>query len=237
MSTIGGVDAGGGVLGTGYVGLGSGAIAGMSPDALLEYTGDQVNSLDTQIASLMTQQEAQIQQSQAVESVQSVLTAFGTSGPQSAADLTKCEAAFQSAINSLPAGDPVAAQLQTQMQSMEQACGMTGQSLTPAQQAQLTSAQGVLAQGPIPYAAQYAMAKDTVTQLTAITGTFSAPSQSDWAGVTSGLSTLNSNVTSNSQLQMLNLQNLVSQQQQVVEGGTNMMTQENQTLLDEAKAL
>jgi len=249
MSNVGGVDAGSGVLGTGYVGLGSGAITGMSPDSLLEYCGDQLNNLNTQIDSLMTQQEGQIQESQAIQSVQSTLSAFGTSGPQNQSDLDKCEAAYQNAINSLPPGDPVAAQLQTQMQSMEQACGVTGQSLTPDQQAQLASAQAIVAQGAPPVGVpgtsqvngaamnQYIQAQTTVSQLTAITGSFKTPSQSDWAGVTSGLSTLNSNVTSNSQLQMLNLQNLVSQQQQAIEASTNMMTQENQTLLDQAKAV
>jgi len=248
MSNVGGVGAGNGVLGTGYVGLGSGDLTGMSPDSLLEYCGDQLNNLNSQIDSLMTQQERQIQESQGIQSVQSTLSGFGTNGPQSQSDLDKCVTAYQNAINSLPPGDPVAAQLQTQLQSMQQACGVTGQTLTPDQQTELSNAQAIVAQGapPVgvpgsnqvnPAVGQFMTAQQTVTDLTAIKGSFKAPSQSDWAGVTSGLSTLNSNVTSNSQLQMLNLQNLVSQQQQAIEASTNMMTQENQTLLDQAKAV
>ena len=45
MSNVGGVCSGSGVLGTGYVGLGSGDLTGMSPDSLLEYCGDQLNNL------------------------------------------------------------------------------------------------------------------------------------------------------------------------------------------------
>ena len=87
----------------------------------------------------MTQQERQIQESQGVQSVQSTLSGFGTNGPQSQADLDKCVTAYQNAINALPPGDPTPRQLQTQLQSMaENTCGVTGQTLTPDQQTELS---------------------------------------------------------------------------------------------------
>ncbi len=249
MSNVGGVNGGSSVLGSGYVGMSGGSMTGFSPDALLEYAATQLNNLGGQIDTLMAQQEQQINQSQAVQSVQTVLSQYAPNGPTNQTEYDQCVQAYQTAINNLPAGDPVAASLTTQLQSMESTCGQPGQTLTPDQAAQLASAQATVAQGapPVsipgtgeinPLVGLYMTAKEEVSSLTSIqNGTFSAPSTAQWAGVSSGLSNLNSSITSNTQLQMLNLQTVVSQEQQATEEATNMMTTENQTLLDQAKAV
>jgi len=200
-----------------------------------------------QIDTLMAQQEKQINQSQAVQSVQTVLSQYTPNGPTNQTEYDQCVQAYQTAISNLPAGDPVAASLTTQLQSMESTCGQPGQTLTPDQASQLASAQAIVAQGaPVisapgginPMTGLYQTAKEEVGSLTSIqNGSFNAPSTAQWAGVSSGLSNLNSSITSNTQLQMLNLQTVVSQEQQATEEATNMMTSENQTLLDQAKAV
>jgi hypothetical protein len=250
MSNVGGVGGGtSGVLGAGYTGLGTASLCGFSPDALLEYCSSQMDNLDGQIDTLMQQQESQLNESQAVESVQTALASFGTNGPQNQSDYNKCVAAFQSAIASLPPGDPVAGQLQTQLSTMESQYGNPGQTLTTSQATELANAQAIVAQGaPAPSAPggtpdlqpmdAYLQAQQTVSQLTAIqNGTFTAPQNGSWSGTTTALSNLDSQIKSNTQLQFLSLQNLVAQQQQAIEASTNMMTTEDQTLLDQAKAV
>ena len=67
--------------------------------------------------------------------------------------------------------------------------------------------------------------------------TFNAPANNDWQGTTGALSNLSDNIKSDSEVQMLQLQDLVSERQQVVEQMTGMMTKEDQTLEDGAKAI
>jgi hypothetical protein len=226
MSSISGAGSNAtGVLGTGYVNLGSAGMCGSSPDGLLEYCEMQTDSLNTQINSLMQQQYAQLNQEQAVESVQTALENFGSSGPQSATQYAQCIAAFNQGIADLPAGDPVAAQPQTQLATMEGQYGVPG-TLTTAQQTTLQADQGQ-ASNPMAVGAQ-----ETVNSLTTLQkGSFVQPTGSDWTATTDALSNLASNIKSNAQIQMLDLQDLLSQQQAALTLGTNMMQGQAQTTL------
>jgi len=228
-----------------YMGTTVNSSTGFSPAALLEYCEAQMNGLNSQIDSMMSQQETQLNEQEAVQNVQTTLEQYGTNGPQNASDMANCVQAFQKAIASLPPGDPVAGQLQSQCQQMESTYGYTpAQALTSSQQEQLEAAQTTVAKGPIGnnYSqayGSYEAAQDTVTQLTSLqNGSLSkAPANNQWQGTTDALGNLASDVKSNSSMQMLSLQDLVSQQQQAVEQTTSMMTQANQTLLDQAKAI
>jgi hypothetical protein len=228
MTTINGSSSNGGVgvLGAGYATpLGSGSVAGLSPDALLEYCATQMNGLDDQINTLMGQQETQLSEQEAVESVQTTLEGFGTAGPTTATQMQTCIDSFNTAIAGLPPGDPAAAQLQIQLSAMEQQYGVPGStyvSTLPTVSAMSPFGNGVLTPQQTP-------------QLT--NGTFQKPSGNDWTGTTDALGNLASNIKSNAQLQFLSLQDKVSQQQDLVEQATNMMTKEAETLLDQAKAI
>jgi hypothetical protein len=237
--------------------MGSTNVAGLSPDALLEYCSTQMNGLDSQINSLMKQQETQLNQEQAVQTVQSTLDGFGSTGPTTGAEMQQCVDAFNTAIKDLGPNDPVAGQLQTQLSAMEAKYGTPG-TLTDAQQTQLTSDANTLsAVGPggvalatsgfttdntvLPggfTAGQVKAAqKDQQALQAQQAGSFQAPSGSDWTGTTDAASNLASNIKSNAQLQFLTLQDLVSQQQDAIEQATNMMSKEDNTLLDQAKAI
>jgi hypothetical protein len=228
MTTINGSSSNGGVgvLGAGYAtSLGSGSVAGLSPDALLEYCATQMNGLDDQINTLMAQQETQLTEQEAVESVETTLEGFGTAGPTDANDMQTCINAFNTAIAGLPQGDPVAVQLQTQLSAMEQKYGMPGTTYVST---------NPLLSGMNPFGAQVNGAPQT-PQLT--NGTFQKPTGNDWTATTDALGDLASNIKSNAQLQFLSLQDKVSQQQDLIEQSTNMMSKENDTLLDQAKAI
>jgi hypothetical protein len=256
MSSVSGATASGGVVGAGYVGLG-GAPAGFSPEALLDYCSEQLNGIDGQINTLMQQQYAQLNQEQAVENVDTTLEGFGTTGPTNPTDYQTCINAFNTAIADLPPGDPVAAQLQQQLSTMEGKYGTTG-TLTAAQQSQLSQDQATLnAAGPLgitmagaPFvsgdtevgggitAGQVKAAQSDIANLTSIqTGSFKAPQNNDWQGTTDTLKNLASNIQGNAQIQMLSLNSLVSQNQAAIEQATQMMTSEDNTLLDEAKGI
>ena len=219
---------------------------GVSPNALLEYASMQLQGLDTQMDSMMNQQETQLQEQEAVQQVQTTLEQFGSNGPQDATDMATCVSAFQTAIAGLPPGDPVAGQLQAQCTSMESTYGYTpAQSLTSSQQSQLSAAQTIVNQGPPDPVnnpggyAQYTAAELQVVSLNGVeNGSLSkAPANNQWQGTTDALGNLASDIKSNAEIQMLQLQDLVSQRQDVTEMTTQMMTTEDSTLLDQAKAI
>jgi hypothetical protein len=241
-------------MGAGYVGLG-GAPAGFSPEALLDYCSEQLNGIDGQINTLMQQQYAQLNQEQAVENVDTTLESFGTTGPQNSTDYQTCINAFNTAIADLPPGDPVAAQLQQQLTTMEGKYGSPGTTLTAAQSTELQQDQNTIAEtsplvtsglvqgntvmpGGSPTPAQYEAAKTDEANLQSIqNGTFNKPQNNDWQATTDSLKNLASNIQGNAQIQMLSLNSLVSQNQAAIEQATQMMTSEDNTLLDEAKGI
>jgi len=220
---------------------------GISPDALLEYCNMQLQGLNGQMDTMMNQQETQLHQQEAVQQVQTTLEQFGSNGPQNAQDMQTCVNAFQTAIQSLPPGDPIAAQLQSQCNTMESTYGFgSPKTLTPSQQDELKQAQSIVDQGipdPVKDPAgneQYQLAQSQVKSLTATQsgGTLTnPPANNAWQGTTDALGNLASDVKSNSEIQMLQLQDLVSQRQDVTEMTTQMMTTEDNTLLDQAKAI
>jgi hypothetical protein len=63
------------------------------------------------------------------------------------------------------------------------------------------------------------------------------PSNDDWKSTTDAVGNLADDIKSNAEMQMLTLQDLVSQRQQVVELATGMMSKEDETLTDGAKAI
>lgn len=108
--------------------------AGMSPDELLEYCQMQLGGLDTEMTQQMNQQSLELQEREAVESAETTLEGFGTTGPQTPQDFQKCEDAINQAAANLPPGDPVAAQLTQFGQNIASKYGYTPpQTMTSAQ--------------------------------------------------------------------------------------------------------
>jgi hypothetical protein len=199
------------------VGLPSGVV-GLSPDMILAYCGTMLNNLNGQIDDLMGQQERQITEQNVLSNLQTQLSAYS---PPSQSDLAAVQQDFQSAIAQLPPGSEAATQLQAQLESFEKACNIPSTPPGDAQIAQ-TIANNLLSGSPM----------QAVANLTQGT----APSSDQWQSITSGVGNISNDVKSNSQIQFLQLQDLCSQQQDAVEQATNMMSKEDQTLLDQAKA-
>jgi hypothetical protein len=191
----------------------------VSPDALLEYCQIQLGGLDSQITDQVNQQNKMLAERTAVEHVQTALENFGTQGPQNRDQMTQCVDAFQKAIASLPTGDPVAAQLQTQCDAMTKQYGYDA--------------------GGTPTAAVVLPIRTLLTNLTFGTqaGLANPPQNDDWKGTTDALSTLAGDVKSNAEIDMLNLQDLVSQRQQAVQLCSGIMSKTDQTLEAQAKAI
>jgi hypothetical protein len=226
----------------------------MSSDALLEYCQMQLGGLDGEVDNEMKGQELQLREREAVESAEHTINSFGTDGPQSGADMDKCVKALNDAIGSLPPGDPVAAQLQQYEKNITSNYGYSpAQPLTADQQAQLAQAQQVLAQPTSPMysrdggktysfgAPDLMNASFTVQQLQAEqTSQLTKPpnkDQKEWQGDMDALSNIADDVKSNAEIQMLKLQDLVSQRQQAVQLVSGMMSKTDQTLEDLAKAI
>lgn len=185
----------------------------VSPDALLEYCQTQLGGLDSQITDQFNMQNQLLQERTAVEHVQTVLESYGTDGPTDGGPgMQQCVTAFQSAIASLPSGDPVAGQLSTQL------AALTSQYNYSAGGQPVTDADG-----------------NPTGQLTGPSA--SNPQTGDWKGTTDALSNLVQDVSGSTDIDMLKLQDLVSQRQQAVELCSGIMTKEDDTLESQAKGI
>ncbi len=201
-------------------------VTSMSPEALLDYCRMQLGDLDSQISDQMTQQKTSLREREAVQSAQSVLDQFGTAGPQNATDMAKCVDALNTAIAQLPQGDPVAAQLADFRDKMTSQYGYTPPAPPPDG---LGLGAGDLTN--ITVASQDGIPND---------GTLTNPPNANdkqWQGTTDALGAIADDVKSGAEIQMLQLQDLVSQRQQAVQLCSAMMTKTDQTLEEEAKAV
>ena len=197
-----------------------GGVVGLSPEMLLEYCGSMLNGLNGQIDDLMNQQKAQINEQQVLGNLQTALGQI-TSPPASQSDMDSCVSAYQTAINALPPGDPVATQLQEQLSTFQGKYMGAGTVTSDGLKAALKA-------DPLDPSK---IASDAVTD----SATY--PSASQWAAITGQVGTVANNIQSGAKIQFLQLQDLCSQQQDAVEQATNMMSKEDQTLLDQAKAV
>jgi hypothetical protein len=236
MSNVSGV---GSTSGAGYVSGGGIDASGMSPDGILAYCEFQLNGLGNQTDQLIQQQETQLSQQQAIESVQTTLESFGTNGPSSASQMQTCVAAFQQAIKNLPPNDPVAAQLSNQMATMVKQYGYVAPGLTDSQQQQLNLDEANPLENVAMEFVDPAQDAATLTDIQANGQLSTKPSDNGgmWQSTTDDLGNLASNIKANANIQMLSLQNLTSQMQQAVEQSTQLMSSEDSTLLDQAKAI
>jgi hypothetical protein len=243
-----------GVNASNTVSYSTGFDAGMStvsPDSLLAYCQMQLGDLDGQINDQMTAQETALREREAVQSAQSVLGQFGTAGPTKPADMRTCLNAVDNAAAQLPADDPVAKQLSDFRAAMVQEYGDPGRDLTPDEQSQLADATTAAnaAIGYVERGLKGTVVVDQSSQLAAQAtvkslndtqnGTFVAPNAAtqQWQGTTAALDNVTKDITSSAEIQMLKLQDLVSQRQQAIQLCSGIMSKTDQTLEDQAKAI
>jgi hypothetical protein len=196
----------------------------MTPDGIIAYCQMQLGNIDTQLNGLVQEQYKQIQEQQTVAKLKSALEQFGNKGPQTGADMDQCVAAFNQAIDSLPEGDPLRTDLQGRRDAMENKYGYQPPTSAPITTPSVNAAPAV-SEGPFYY-------KGVVTggsQLTA------APTDGQWQGTIDDVGGIASTLSSNSQIQMLQISNLSSAQQTAVEQAINMLNKLDGTLTDIAK--
>ena len=208
-----------------------GGVASMSPDALLAYCRFQLHGLDEETSEQIQVQNRELDDRKVVEKVQSTLESFGTQGPTDPDKMAQCVSAFDDAIHSLATDDPVRAQLEQQCATMVNTYNYhpaadTSQNIASA--ARLVGADGAV--GATAETAFIQMAGPT-------TPTFNKPQDGQWAVTTGALSTLVTDIKSDADIRMLQLQDLVSERQQAVELFTGMMSKTDQTLEDQSKAI
>ncbi|HEY6462541.1 MAG TPA: hypothetical protein VIY73_20370 [Polyangiaceae bacterium] len=182
-------------------------VVGMSPDVLLAYAGNMMNSMNTQIDDMMNIQQEQVNEQQVLGNLQNQLGAFNPA--PTAAQLPEVYQDYQTAIAALPPDSSAAINLQKQCATFASSCVSAAQ----------FNGNGSV-QAPDGSGAQW-----------------NEPSTTAWQQTTTSVGDLSGDVKNNAQLQFLQLQDLCSQQQDAVEQITNMMSKQNDTLLDQAKAL
>ena len=211
-------------------------VSTVSPDSLLAYCQMQLGDLDGQIDDQMTAQKTALREREAVESAQNVLGGFGTAGPQDAASMQKCVDSLNNAIGQLPANDPVAGQLADFRDKMIKDYDyVPGRALTSGEQLQLSASNMALAANSSDTNA--AAIKANLEQVE--NGTLTKPNadQKQWQGTTDALATVADDVKSSAEIQMLQLQDLVSQRQQAIQLCSGIMSKTDQTLEEQAKAI
>jgi hypothetical protein len=218
---------------------GDGALPGttiLSPESLLEYCQAQLGDLDQQVATQMNAQQTALAERTAVQNVQQTLESFGDQGPQSGDDMHTCVVAFQNAVNQLPPNDPVADQLVAQGNAMVTKYGYrdtidaSPSAVAPVLTIPVVEPGSHAVQIPGLSAASTPPPSDPYSLAT-------RPTSDDWKLQTETLGNIADGIKSGAEIQMLTLQDLVSQRQQAVELATGMMSKEDETLDDGAKAI
>jgi len=214
MSDVSNVNGGSSITGP-NLGIG----AGLSADTLLAYVQTQLGGLDGELGADMQQQETQLNERKAIESAQSTFEQFGTKGPQNVQDFQSCLAAIDKSIASLPEGDPTRANLQDFRQSI---CDKYGYGM----------------QEPTIVVTPYALSsqeEEALRQQLAQPVLKNPPGDGDWQGTSDTLANMGNDIKSNADLQMIQIQDLVSQRQQAIQLATGILGKQEQTLEAEAK--
>ncbi len=226
-----------------------GAMTSLSPEALLAYCEIQLGSLDGQITTQMTVQEDAAREREAINNVKTTLGKYGTDGPQNADSMQVCIGAIDSAISNLGPADPVAAQLASFRDSMIHDYGFVApRELTSDEKQHLIRDQGQIdantGDDPTPETSNNPNPVSYQQDLDMLTsgqgGSFTSPTDGNaisWQARMDQLNNIDDNTKSSAEVQMLTLQDLVSQRQQAVSLTTNMMSKEDQSLEEEAKAI
>jgi hypothetical protein len=201
----------------------------MSPDGIIAYCQMQLGNIGDQLNGLVQQQYTQVQEQKAISTLKSALEQFGTKGPTNGQEMDQCIAAYNQAINSLPEGDPLRTELQGKCDTMKNKYGYQPATEMPLTTPNATSS-SLTSQAPGTSIFRYGNGLVTgSSQLTA------PPTDGQWQGTIDDVGGIATTLSSNSQIQMLQISNLASAQQTAVEQAINMLNKMDGTLTDIAK--
>ncbi len=193
----------------------------LTPDALMLYCASRLNSLDEGISSMMNKQE----QSQTVQKALGKVKDLMSGGGMDKNDYVKKGAimdAMKEAYDALPPGDPMRERLQETFKSfVTDACFNDGK---------LPLANKMLS--------NYTPAmRDELVALPSIDNNLNEVSAKSMEGYASNLGTLMGELSKGAELQMINLQSLVSQRQMAVQITTQLLAKMNETSMAIANSI
>jgi hypothetical protein len=202
-------------------------MSGLTPDSMIAYCASQLDDIDTQIATDIDHQKLEIRERAAVNQVKTSLEKHAPNGPQSGPEMQECVDAYDQAIATLPPHDPVALELRSRETAMETKYGFhpathgtgTAYGFHPAPHGKGTAADGI----PVEYPVEAKL--DT------------KPSSADWQGHLDDLGNFADTIKSNAEIELLQLNSLVSQRQEAVQLATGMVGKLDDTLESEVRAI
>jgi len=216
---------------------GADGMQNVSADSLLAYCQMQLDGLDGEIKVQTDAQNTALKEREAIQQAQQVLEQFGTDGPQNPTDMQTCYNALGKVIDQLGPNDPAAEQVAQFRDSM---CNQYGykpaRPLTQAENTELEIDQANEGMGGL-MGGVFAANASTLQEIST-TGTLGrAPdaSSKEWSGTTDALDNIAGDIKDGAEIQMLQLQDLVSQRQAAVQLVTNMMSKMDDSTLSIAK--
>jgi hypothetical protein len=224
MSNVSGVGGGAAVCAIADFGA-----IGMSPDALIAYCQMQLGNINGQLSDLIKQQSVQVQEQKVINTLKGALEQFGSKGPQSPQEMQTCVGAFNTAIDGLPEGDSLRAELQGQRDAMESKYGFGVVAVSTPLSTGITPLTGIIASVVDQLHPGTRSVSGEKLQLT------TPPQDGQWQGTIDTVGTLSTTIASDSQIQMLQISSLSSAQQTAVEQAISMLNKQDSTLNDIAK--
>jgi hypothetical protein len=231
----------------------------MSSDSLIEYCSAQLNCLDSDIKTHLDNQKALLREHDAAASVKTALEQYGTDGPKNGQQMETCIKAIDDACASLPAGDPLIAKLIDEKSKLILEYGYTApqaagspQQLTQEEEQQLQQAKDDLARFPAgapddpglqneynqdQLTVSNLLAKENGTAPGADANLSKVPLQGQWQGTLEAFDNIAQSVKSSAEIDMLQLQDLVSQRGQAIQIASGIMGKYDQALEDLAKGI
>jgi hypothetical protein len=188
-------------------------MSGLTPDAMIAYCASQLDDIDTEIAADIDHQKLEIRERAAVNQVKASLEKHAPNGPQGGPEMQECVDAYDQAIATLPPDDPVALELRSRETAMETKYGFH-----PA-----THGTYVAGTQYVEYPVDAKLDKP--------------PSSADWQGDLDSLGNFADTIKSNAEIELLQLNSLVSQRQQAVQLATGMVGKLDDTLENEVRAI
>ena len=229
MSSVNGVNGSAGVAGMDAL-----DVTGLSPDAIIGFCEMQLNNYGAQISDLVSQQKQSMADQGVISNLKSQLEQQGK--PTNAKQMNQVYNDYQTALAQLPDGDPAKQQLQKACDDMCNTYGYTPP--TPLNDTQVSQLQFDQKLGAVPIVGSAFQTEAQQLRDQATVGTLAnPPSDAQWQGTVDDVGSVASNLNGQSQIQMLQLNQLSSMNQTAVEQAIQLVGKVDSTLLDEAKAI
>lgn len=187
----------------------------MTGATVLEYCEIRMKKLDSEINTHMSTQNNALDRRQALENASSIMGQFGDAGPTTKEQWEQIKLGLEHSVTKLPDGDPVKQQILGEVQTLE------GQLVRTMSTATVQITEG-------------AHAEQTGTMTSEV---FTPMSNGAWAAARKDLQDTSDQIKGNAELDMLQLQQLVSERQTAIQMATSIMAKMDETTLSIAQKI